>query len=339
MPAQQQHSVTTAYLSGTTGPVTVGYVLCLNDPDADEQRYVVSSSANRAAFGRRSAGIALDDGDDFDPAVEMQTVGVVPPAISGLLPGVASIVRVSTAGRLERVASYSPSDDACGYCDADGTAYVCFPLVGMSFGMGGGGTPAGVDRSVQYNGGGAFAGASHASISNDGHLEIAADATGGPASYGDFRLPDQWYIVSRDAAASSERTVGRGFTYAGAKSLILGGDGNDIATAFDEGLFVAKAIVRIVAGVTPGIGYSATIGPIGSGGRRFVYVQPNFAIARAGITAASDPFNGGLGMLHIYDQETDGTDNPINGLWMRSNPSNHHLEVKLPSGGWIDLTP
>lgn len=148
MPAQQGSWIATAYLE--TGTIAKGQVACLNEAGT---RYVVASDANRTAAGRRSACIAITAGDADDPggsSFEAQYVGAVPPEISGLGDGTESLIRVSDAGVLERVAEYSTSDDVCGHCDADGTAYVCFPLVGLGSALGASSAPGLPDHSVQY---------------------------------------------------------------------------------------------------------------------------------------------------------------------------------------------
>lgn len=135
MPAQQESWIATAYLE--TGTISVGYVACLN---AAGTRYVVASSANRTAAGRRSACIALSSADADSAGgsgFEAQYVGAVPPSVSGLGAGSASLIRVATTGLLQRVGVFDPDDDVCGHCDADGTAYVCFPLIGFSQSIGG----------------------------------------------------------------------------------------------------------------------------------------------------------------------------------------------------------
>ena len=109
MPAQQGSWIATAYLE--TGTIAKGQVACLNEAGT---RYVVASDTNRTAAGRRSACIAITAGDADDPggsSFEAQYVGAVPPSITGLGAGTESLIRVSDAGVLERVAEYSTSDD------------------------------------------------------------------------------------------------------------------------------------------------------------------------------------------------------------------------------------
>lgn len=104
-----------ATLSATAGGVSVGDMLV---PSTDG--YVIASAANRA-LGGRSHGIALTAwGSTQRGAVRLQNVGVVDAPITGLGAGLASWVRVSSAGRLERCTP-AGADDLVGYCWTDGT--------------------------------------------------------------------------------------------------------------------------------------------------------------------------------------------------------------------------
>lgn len=129
MGAQQNHTTWTAYLSGTTGTVLVGDVLCLT---ADGTRYVLSTLANRTAFARPSAVLAITAGDVDNPEVEGQFCGPVPNSITDLGTGAAVPVRISDEGRLERVASPTSGDEVVGHCDADGVAYLNFATVNFA---------------------------------------------------------------------------------------------------------------------------------------------------------------------------------------------------------------
>lgn len=124
MPAQQQATVWTAYLTATTEEVLVGDCMA---PSASGTHYVKATLANRTSHGRRSvAGVSLSFGDVSTPMVEIQTVGPCPPSVSGLGPGAACPVRVGDDGRLERALAVAPDDVVCGRCDEDGWAYLNF---------------------------------------------------------------------------------------------------------------------------------------------------------------------------------------------------------------------
>lgn len=143
MPAQQQHHITDAFVS--SGSVAVGQCVVKNTAGTG---YVVATLANRTANGRFASGISLGAADANNTAFEMQVVGEIPPSITGLGTGVAEYVKVSDTGVLARTATW---DTSCvGSCDADGTAYVCFPLLGLTLG-GGGATAAGTAGNMQFH--------------------------------------------------------------------------------------------------------------------------------------------------------------------------------------------
>jgi hypothetical protein len=118
MPAQQQHWIRTAYLSGATGPVTAGLALVSNGT-----RYVVATTANRASYGR-AEGIAITAGDNDDTQIEIQSAGTVPNSITGLGTGTATWVIVSATGSLERDETPDVGEDVIGRCNARGDVAV-----------------------------------------------------------------------------------------------------------------------------------------------------------------------------------------------------------------------
>jgi hypothetical protein len=131
MAAQQESWIATAFLY--SGTISSGQVACLN---AAGDKYLVATLANRAAAGRPAACLALSSADtesNDGSGFEAQFVGVVSPARSLLGPGTSTYVKVSDAGYLARTNTLDSS--VVGRCDADGTAYVCFPLAGWSFGF------------------------------------------------------------------------------------------------------------------------------------------------------------------------------------------------------------
>lgn len=125
MPAQQQSSVWTAYLSATTGNVPIGSCMI---PDSTGTYYVIATDSARTASSRTTcvAGIAITAGDPNNPFVEIQTVGPCPPSITGLGVGAAGPIIVGTDGRLARKTTPTPTDVVAGKCDADGWAYLSF---------------------------------------------------------------------------------------------------------------------------------------------------------------------------------------------------------------------
>jgi len=157
MPAQQQHWIRTAYLSGSTGTVAVGKALVSNGT-----AYVVATTANRTSYGR-SEGIAITAGDDDDTAIEIQSSGVAPNSITGLGAGTATWVIVNSTGGLDRDASPDSGEDVIGKCNARGDLWIqpgVWDETNTLGGGGGGGTPGGSDNQFQYNNGGAFGGTS-----------------------------------------------------------------------------------------------------------------------------------------------------------------------------------
>ena len=108
-----------AILSATSGTVIVGDVLVKEESGSALTGYFVkSTTANRGT--RRSTGIAVTPGDVTNPAVNIQVDGEVPASVTGLGAGLASWVRVSSAGRCERCTPGS-GDDLIGKCDVYGT--------------------------------------------------------------------------------------------------------------------------------------------------------------------------------------------------------------------------
>ncbi len=91
--------------------------------DAASSSYVLATAANRGT--KRSSGLAIGSAA-VNGAVLMQTCGDIPPSVSGLGNGAAGPVRMSSAGRLERVTSWSAADDVCGWAEADGTVHAFF---------------------------------------------------------------------------------------------------------------------------------------------------------------------------------------------------------------------
>lgn len=129
-----------ATLSSNAGVVAIGNVLVPGTGG-----YVIATTANRAAGGR-AHGIALTAwSSNVTPgAVQLQHVGVVDAAVTGLGAGALSWVRVSATGTLERVTP-AGSDDVVGWCHMDGTLFALFGMLTAAIVNGGGGasTPTG----------------------------------------------------------------------------------------------------------------------------------------------------------------------------------------------------
>lgn len=118
--------VFSAQVNGATGPLAIGDVVL---PSAsDPQVYVLATSANRGT--RRSEAVVLTPyGGTGIGSVELLQVGPVDASVVPYLgAGAASLVRCSSAGRLERVASAGLTDDICGLAEADGRVHLFFGL-------------------------------------------------------------------------------------------------------------------------------------------------------------------------------------------------------------------
>lgn len=117
--------VFSAQVNGATGPLAVGDVVL---PSAsDPAVYVLASAANRGT--RRSEAVVLTPyGGTGIGSIELQQTATLDASISGLGAGTASLVRVSTTGRLERVSSAGLTDDVCGLAEADGRVHLFFGL-------------------------------------------------------------------------------------------------------------------------------------------------------------------------------------------------------------------
>jgi hypothetical protein len=128
-----RYSITySAVLSGTAGSGLAGDVLI---PDSDGL-YIKATTANRA--GRRSTGVALFDYQASN-SVEVQQLGMLSAALSGLGVGAVSWVRVSALGRLERCTP-SAGDDIIGKASADGSVHLMPGVWDEANTLGGGST-------------------------------------------------------------------------------------------------------------------------------------------------------------------------------------------------------
>lgn len=91
--------------------------------------WVVATSANRGT--RRAEGVAISNtsGSGFG-AVEIQQAGTLDASIAGLGSGPKALVRVSSAGRLERVQTFGTGDDIVGIAEEDGRVHL---MIGLPF--------------------------------------------------------------------------------------------------------------------------------------------------------------------------------------------------------------
>lgn len=131
MSSPQYSVVFSAPVAGTVTAGSVGDVLI---PDATSGLYVKATTANRGT--RRSTGIALS-AYATGGVTDIQQYGQVDAVTAGLGAGIASWVRVSATGTLERVTP-SGSDDVVGWVETDGTLHAVFGYLTAAIVAGGG---------------------------------------------------------------------------------------------------------------------------------------------------------------------------------------------------------
>lgn len=211
-----QYSVNwSARVAQAAGTISVGYCV-VDTPNG----YVVATAANRTTYGRPN-GIAVTAGDSANP-IQIVEFGPVANALAGLGTGLASPIRVSSTGLLERVATPSASDEVVGYCETTGVAHVAFGVLSHRVyvdsgggGGGGGGTPGGSNTQVQYNSSGSFAGSS--GMTFDGtNLSLTAG----------LKLNISSQTVTLTHAASGTRTI----TLPDATTTLVGTDATQTLT-------------------------------------------------------------------------------------------------------------
>lgn len=90
---------------------------------------MLATAANRTALQARSAGILVQLYGGVGYGIGVAT-GPITPEVTGLGVGAEGWVRVSTTGRLERVALPNTDDDVVGQCDASGLLHATFGAPG-----------------------------------------------------------------------------------------------------------------------------------------------------------------------------------------------------------------
>lgn len=121
-----------AVLSSTAGTIALGDVLC---QASTGDGYVLSTTANKGT--RYSVGIARAPSSS-PSTVPIQSNGIADASVTGLgvqAGGLTQFVRVSSAGRLERVAIPGASDEVVGLADEFGNVLCGF--VGLSLNLAG----------------------------------------------------------------------------------------------------------------------------------------------------------------------------------------------------------
>lgn len=175
------HSINyTAVLPAATA-CAVGDVLV---PNSGGTAYVVSTAAARSS-GVRSECVALSAwGGSGVGSVRAAQNGILP-ASKSLLPvltsGSPQLVRVSSVGRLERIASYTTGDDVVGFAELSGRVHLHFGLPWTQI-LTVAGIPGGALGQVQYWGtGSVFNGTPHATV--DPTTEELSFGDGKPIRY------------------------------------------------------------------------------------------------------------------------------------------------------------
>src|SRR5688572_29762455 len=123
MPVPTHSFILSAPLAGSTA-VAIGDVLI---PNTAGTNFQIATSANRGTRGSEAIALTAYSGAVVG-AVQIQQAGVIDASISGLAAGAKQLVRVSSAGRIERIASFTLGDDVIGYAEADGRVHLHFGL-------------------------------------------------------------------------------------------------------------------------------------------------------------------------------------------------------------------
>lgn len=184
-------------VSGSSETLRVGMAVCLaSETDASEP--IVTKALEVALEDAKSVfGIVLRAAAPGSYAL-IAIGGSLSPSVTGLTSGAPGFVRVDTeTALLERVGGLSDGDYGLGTVDNAGWMQVLSGLVTSS---GGGGSPAGSDREIQYNDEGGFGASSDAKVDGDGYLRAV----------GHFRLQKTGYpsiYVGLNASALSAARV------------------------------------------------------------------------------------------------------------------------------------
>ncbi len=253
-----------ARVVGSTA-IAIGDVLI---PNASSPTYYVKSTSS-ARGTRRSEGIAITaySGTEIG-SVQLQQTGTIDATISGLATGSRQLVRVSSTGTLERIATGSVDpdvDDVIGYAEEDGRVhlYPAFPISELItlVGGGGGGTPGGSDTQLQRNNAGAFGGISGAT--SDGTNTTFSDSTLFVADNSDATKRVQLQVSGVTTGTTRTLTVqDANHTIAGT-TIALGGTG---ATSISSGL-VSSNGTALSGGATVNLTSQVTgTLPFGNGG-------------------------------------------------------------------------
>lgn len=112
----------TARVDAARGAIAAGSPIVY---DSAASAWVLSTSANRATAGARTQAFALTVlGGSIVSGVSYQQAGVLAAALSDIGAGAQQLVRVTSGGGLQRVATYTPGDDIIGLAEPDGRVHL-----------------------------------------------------------------------------------------------------------------------------------------------------------------------------------------------------------------------
>jgi hypothetical protein len=340
VPAQQQHWIRSAYLSGATGPVVAGYALVSNGT-----RYVVATSANRASYGR-AEGVAITSGDNDDTQIEIQSAGTIPNSITGLGAGTATWVIVGATGALERDASPDSGDDVIGKCNARGDLFVAPGVWDETNTIGGSAYTAPTGTGfARITSGSQDAAASAVNLAG-GATHVTGTLPIGNGGTGATSFTADQVVVGHATALTTATNVkaGSGYVSIGATPATTGGlrlanntfvysrdsaDGSNVPLI---GLSASDVIqIGNLSGfpieINPGLSDPVTI--IG----QEVFLDGN-AIQLFG---TDSDFGGGVGVLAIDEAATNPTTNPTAGIVLYVDSLDNTLKYRQADGTVVVL--
>lgn len=142
--AQPNFSVMFFAAAAIAGSGSVGQAIV----DAGSDTYAIATSTARTG-GKRSSYIIVGLGHPLG-AYTVQSCGDISPSITGLAPGAASWVRVSTTGAIERCTP-GVGDDVIGWCEASGLLHLQMGYLTSSITAGGSGLPTWLTALTESN--------------------------------------------------------------------------------------------------------------------------------------------------------------------------------------------
>ncbi len=325
----------TGVLEATTGEIAIGDAL-VRIPV--EGTYALATTANLAAYGR-TAGIALRAGDAINRSVPVLLTGMAVPSITGLGTGAQSWVRVSALGRLERCTP-SGSDDVVGRCETDGALHCNFGFLtaAITNAAGGGVSPGGTDRQIQYNDAAtALAGASKLYVNSAGFLTIGATVASAAQS-GSIRLDTESLIKGRNAANTADLTLFHA-TSDGIDGLVIGASYSagapDPLTSY--GFVQVFGTDLFEFGTTDQL--NGITAQVAAGGQLGLYAAAAMSLEAPGITLFGEQtdYGGGNGVVRVNKVTTDPTTNPTDAVFLVLDKDTNYLKYKREDGTWVVL--